>query len=404
MSGGGKGSKGSSFSAGDASKLVQLQGEQNRISQFGPSGNLIYGNLGKDGTFNQTPGIAAMTQETPYQSQMRQASENTSKGLFNQVAPQAFNLQGLSFNGLPERQYQIDWSKVQNLPQGMDWSKVQGVPTADQFKGMADQASGAIYDRAMNMMRPDIERDQRRMDQRLADQGLPIGSEAYAADQSRFQRDTDMAKQNLALGAVGAGQNQANTLFQQAMQGRQAQIGDQTLGLDWASQVRQSQLGDQTLGMDLANQARLAGFGEQQQLRSNQLSELASLLGGQYNPVPAPNFFGPGQVDAQGPTQMRLQSQAANQQNQNALWGNLAGLGGALGGAYLLGPAAACWVAREVYGNADPRWIRFREWLLVKAPKWLRKLYLRKGASFAVWLHKHPRLKPVVKFLMDRVI
>jgi hypothetical protein len=150
--------------------------------------------------------------------------------------------------------------------------------------------------------------------------------------------------------------------------------------------------------MDLANQARLAGFGEQQQLRSNQLSELASLLGGQYNPVPAPNFFGPGQVDAQGPTQMRLQSQQANQANQNALWGNLAGLGTAAGF------AAFCWVAREVYGNSDPRWIRFREWLLVKAPKWLRKLYLRKGARFAVWLHKHPRVKPVVKFLMDRCI
>ncbi len=369
MSGGGKGSKGSGFSAGQAADLVKLQGEQNRISQFGPSGNLIYGNLDKSGQFNQTPGVAAMTQETPYQSQMRQASENTSKGLFNQVAPQAFNLQGLSFNGLPDRVSSIDWSKV------------QGVPGADQFKGMADQASGAIYERGMNLMRPDIERDQRRMDQRLADQGLPIGSEAYANDQSRFQRDTDMAKQNLALGAVGAGQNQANTLFQQALQGRQSQIGDQTLSAD------------------LANNARLAGFGEQQQLRSNQLSELASLLGGQYNPVPSPNFFGPGQVDAMGPTQMRLQSQAANQQNQNALWGNLAGLGGGLGAAWML-----CWVAREVYGNADPRWIRFREWLITKAPKWLRKLYWRKGASFAVWLHKHPRFKPVVKFAMDRVI
>ena len=30
-----------------------------------------------------------MTQETPYQSGMRQASENTSMGLFDQLAPQA---------------------------------------------------------------------------------------------------------------------------------------------------------------------------------------------------------------------------------------------------------------------------------------------------------------------------
>jgi hypothetical protein len=374
MSGGGKSGGGSNFSSGDAAKLVKLQGEQNRISQFGPSGNLLYGNLDSKGQFVQTPGIAAMTQETPYQSSMRQASQNTSQGLFNQLAPQAFNLQGLSFNGLPDRVSQIDWSKV------------QGVPGTNQFQGMADQASNAIYERSMNMMRPDIERDQRRMDQRLADQGLPIGSEAYANDQSRFQRDTDMARQNLALGATTAGQNQANTLYQQALQGRQAQIGDQTLSAD------------------MANQARLAGFGEQQQLRSNQLSELASLLGGSYNPVPSPNFFGPGQVDVQGPYQMAQQSNLANQQQANSLWGSLASLGGAgLYAAAMPGPLF-CWVAREVYGNHDPRWIRFREWMLNKAPRWLARAYRRNGPRWALWLHRHPKAKPIVRWFMNKVI
>jgi hypothetical protein len=371
MSGGGKGG-GDSFSNKDAQNAIQEQGRQNRISQFGPSGNLIYGNLNDQGQFVQQPGYAAMTQETPYQSSMRQGSENTSAGLFNQIAPQAWNLQNLSFNGLPERQWQ------------MDWSKVQGVPGADQFQGMADQASNAIYERGMSLMRPDLEQGQRRLDQRLADQGLPIGSEAYTTDQNRYQRESQRGMQDLALGAVGQGQNQANQLYQQALQGRQAQIGDQTLG------------------MDLSNQARMAGFGEQQAVRSNQLSELASLLGGQYNPVPAPNFFGPGQVDVNTPYQMAQQSNLAQQQQQNALWGNLAQLGGSAAGLYALG--AFCWVAREVYGNKDHRWLLFREWLMHKAPKWLLRLYVRKGAKFATWLHRHPRFKPIVRFLMDRVV
>jgi uncharacterized membrane protein YbaN (DUF454 family) len=405
MSGGGGKGGGDSFSSRDAQNLLKTQGEQARISQYGPSGNLIYGSLTPQGTFQQTPGLAAMTQESPYQSQMRQAGENTSAGLFNQVAPQAWNLQNLSFNGLPERQYQVDWSKVANLPQGMDWSKVQGVPGADQFSGMADKASNAIYERGMSMMRPDLEQGQRRLDQRLADQGLPIGSEAYTTDQNRYQRQSERSMQDLALGAVGQGQNQANQLFQQALQGRSAQIGDQTLGLDWANQLRQSQIGDQTLNMDLANQARLAGFGEQQALRSNQLSELQALLGGQaYNPTPAPNFFGPGQVDPTAGAQMQQNSNLSQQQAQNALWGNLAGLGGAGIFAASMPGALFCWVAREVYGNKDHRWIKFREWLVNKAPKWLLRLYVRKGAKFATWLHRHPRFKPAIRFLMDRVI
>lgn len=376
MSGGGKGG-GDSFSFGDASRLLDKQAELNRISQFGPSGNLLFGNLDAQGQFVQQPGAAAMTQETPYQQAIRGASQDTSIGLFNQIAPQASNpLTQLSFEGLPERQFQIDWSKV------------QGVPGADQFGPAAERASSAYYNRASQLLQPDFDLSQRRLDQRLADQGLPIGSEAYAADQNRFQSQRDQTLGNLALAAVGAGNDEAARLYQQALQGRQAQIGDQTLGFD------------------LANQARLAGFGEQQTLRSNQLMELANLLGGQYNPVPAPQFFGPGQVDVTSPYSLAQQSQLGQQQQQNALWGNLATLGGTAGGLYALGAfsPAACWVAREVYGAHDPRWIRFREWLLTRAPKWLLRLYRRRGLRVALWLHAHPWAKPPLRWLMDRVI
>ena len=368
--GGGKGGGGSNFSSKDAANLVTLQGQQNRISQFGPSGNLVYGTVDPSGQFKQgTNNIAAQTQETPYQQQMRLGQQGTASTLFNQLSPQAGNLQQLNFSGLPQGASSIDWSKV------------QGVPGADQFGDAANRASSAVYERGMQMMRPDMAMEQRRTDQRLADQGLPIGGEAYSGEQDRLARSQDLARNNLALGAVGAGNDEAARLYQQALQGRQAQIGDQTLGID------------------IANQARQMGIGEQTGLRSSQLSELQGLLGGGYNPVPAPSFFGPGQVNATAGAQMQQNSNLANQNQMNQLWGGLAGLGGTLGGAYLL-----CWVAREVYGLADPRWIRFREWLLTKAPKWLLRLYAKKGEKFADFIAPRPRLKTVVRFLMDRVI
>ncbi|MFM9059747.1 MAG: hypothetical protein ACKOSQ_11605, partial [Planctomycetaceae bacterium] len=63
-----------------------------------------------------------------------------------------------------------------------------------------------------------------------------------------------------------------------------------------------------------------------------------------------------------------------------------------------------CWVAREVYGAADPRWLVFRSWLLADAPAWLRDAYIAHGETFAAWLHDRPAAKAAVRSLMDRVV
>jgi hypothetical protein len=53
------------------------------------------------------------------------------------------------------------------------------------------------------------------------------------------------------------------------------------------------------------------------------------------------------------------------------------GIGGGGGG------GGFCWVAREVYGVHDPRWLEFRGWLHADAPAWLREAYLAHGEAFA---------------------
>ncbi|MFM7108133.1 MAG: polysaccharide biosynthesis/export family protein [Planctomycetaceae bacterium] len=63
-----------------------------------------------------------------------------------------------------------------------------------------------------------------------------------------------------------------------------------------------------------------------------------------------------------------------------------------------------CWVAREVYGEDDPRWLEFRAWMLTEAPDSLREAYAAHGEDFAAWLHDKPVAKAAVRALMDRVI
>lgn len=63
-----------------------------------------------------------------------------------------------------------------------------------------------------------------------------------------------------------------------------------------------------------------------------------------------------------------------------------------------------CWVAREAYGEHNFKWRMFRHWMFFESPRWFFKLYSKYGESFAKYIHDKPRLKLIVRKLMDRAI
>ena len=60
-----------------------------------------------------------------------------------------------------------------------------------------------------------------------------------------------------------------------------------------------------------------------------------------------------------------------------------------------------CWVAREVYGADDPKWLQFREYLLSKAPAWLLNAYIKHGEKFAEVVKRNSWIKAILRPLMD---
>lgn len=128
-----------------------------------------------------------------------------------------------------------------------------------------------------------------------------------------------------------------------------------------------------------------------------------------------------GQVfDPNAGVNLALQNQANLGNYQAATYGARAGAQGAMMGGLMSGLGSAfggfasggfvnpfgkkpgeCWVAREVYGETNPRWIQFREWLMVKAPSWFRKLYIKYGEGFAAWIKNKPRIKNLIRKWMD---
>ena len=100
-----------------------------------------------------------------------------------------------------------------------------------------------------------------------------------------------------------------------------------------------------------------------------------------------------------------------NQQNQFGLLGAQAqadatrsagfmqGLGSALGAFNL-----PCWVAREVYGIENPKWVQFRNWMLNDSPSWFRKLYIKYGERFAKFISNKPVFKNIIRKWMNTKI
>jgi hypothetical protein len=102
---------------------------------------------------------------------------------------------------------------------------------------------------------------------------------------------------------------------------------------------------------------------------------------------------------------------AADASRSSGLMGGL----GAIGGGLLKGAGAAasggttllsgfCWVAREVYGPANPAWMQFREWMFTESPQWFFELYRKYGERFASWISDKPRLKGIIRKWMDSKI
>jgi len=86
----------------------------------------------------------------------------------------------------------------------------------------------------------------------------------------------------------------------------------------------------------------------------------------------------------------------AQQQGQNASPAQNMGAGG--------GGQGNCWVAREVYGVHDARWLVFREWMEHDAPASLQSGYAMFGEDVAAWLRTRPVAKAVARPLMDLAI
>ena len=216
-------------------------------------------------------------------------------------------------------------------------------------------------------------------------QGASILTQAEAMDAQRRAEQLQRQK----FGASTLGQSEAMEAQRRAYQLQQQQLGSGLIGaanqqLQGAFGMQRQMAGD--LGMTILGRPSSAiGLGSQT------LGQATGLAG---QPI-GPQLFDPN-VGINLALQQRGQDMelaGANAQASGAIFGGLLGGAGAFFG--------KCWVAREVYGEYNPKWIEFREWLTNEAPRWFDKLYVNYGERFAKFISNKPRLKLIIRNWMD---
>ena len=178
-----------------------------------------------------------------------------------------------------------------------------------------NRAEEALYGR----LNPQLERERGNIEQRLADQGIRYGSEAYTRAMDDYSRQANDAR--LAVTVAGRGEQEqayqqalgrgkfANEAqmnqFQQALQGgtfaNQAQKDafqqEALRGEFYNSAAAQNMARDQQIFQN-ENQARSQYLNEQYAQRNQQFNEISALMSG--SQVSAPNFVSTNQNQIQG--------------------------------------------------------------------------------------------------------
>ena len=376
-------------------ELINAQSNANRITQFTPYGNLLFGSVGDQGQFVQGAvpedgQAAAFTQETPFQAQLRAATEGTGLGLGNTAFSRVTGrtVVGQNPDGTPIFQddpdfqnpfrtaptlsgisaaQEIDPTQLANLQSfnqniGTDVGLPQALSTEgltalqsdpEAFRSTIEQT---LFDRQLGLLQPELTRQREELETNLINRGIPITSDPYNQAVNRLESQQNEQLQRLAQQATLAAGQESDRLVNQARQNRAMEFGEraatgefglarqqQSFGQDAANvqlqnAARQQQIADQLLSNQVAQQQRSREIAERNALRGQNFNELAALLGGPQ--IQQASFFAPGAIDTQGAfaAQQAAQQNAFNQAmgNRQANLGGLFGLAGNLGAAYLL--------------------------------------------------------------------
>ena len=320
----------------------------NNVNQNTPDGTLRYdvsGNYGwtdpSTGQTYQIPQFTSTQTLSPMGQQIKDQTLGTQYNLAqmgNQQSARVGGLLSTPFDPSANAPAGGNAQNILNVP-GARTSYDPGGPITTTY-GPADNFSAdrqRVEDSLMARMNPQLQQEQQRIQQQLADQGIRPGSQAYADSMAAYGRQANDARYGAIQGA-GQEQQRMNDMaaqlagFQNAAQGQQYQ---QNAGMaSFANAGLAQQIAQQQSGFNAQNSQLNQYLQQQYQQRNQPLNEISALMSGsqlqQPNWLNSPTSQIP-TTDFAGITNQNFQNQMgiynAQSQQYSQLMGGLLGLG-----------------------------------------------------------------------------
>lgn len=235
----------------------------------------------------------------------------------------------------------------------------------------------------------------------------PFGGSRLALREAENERNRAQAiadagaqlRSNAFTTAAGLGQNATNQIL--AAGDRSANLGGTVANTFQGAGDRYSGLGTTALNAGGTFADMLAGIGAQQQ--GLQQAGLDINYGDFLSELNYPLNQLSIRQSAIGQTPMGSVGVQPVYAQGGGFGSTLSGLGGLLGGVAQVAPLF-CWVAREVYGISNPRWLQIFNWMLIKAPASLRSFYAEFGEQIAEEIADQPAMKARIRDLFDQLV
>jgi hypothetical protein len=334
-----------------------------------------------------------------YGQDMQRAAQNAA---MQQQASLANQQAGLTTQGMNLQAGQAGLSALMGLGQMDQQAQLANQAAALQAAGMSQDAAlrAAMANQSASLQASGMSQD--------------ASLRAAMANQSAGLQAAGINQQGIATGLsslMGLGEMDQRA----ALSNQQARLQQQGMGIQGLmglGQLQQQRLGQERgFALDLVGaQQRVASDPFQAILGRPSTAPGMGMASTQYAGGMASQPMGPNLFDPNAGINLALQQNQNLANYQSSIFGSQAALAGAqaqakgamMGGLFQgLGSLFGCWVAREVYGEDNPDWMRFREWLYNKAPRWFRALYLKYGERFAAFIKDKPKLKSLIKKWMD---
>lgn len=184
----------------------------NNVTRRGPGGSVQFNQTGTqtiqtESGNREIPIFEQLTQLDPTQQQTFDTQQDLALQLANTARQQA--------GFLPQDRFNLDG--IPNAPSDRD------------FIAQRDEVTDATFQRSLDLLNPQIEDQERALQQQISNRGLPITGEDATRQLDRFDDSRNRALDNAALSAVLAGSQEQNRLFNLQQNARNQAISDRLL-------------------------------------------------------------------------------------------------------------------------------------------------------------------------------